>query len=120
MAAIDAYAGESPAKIVWNVVRGDDSSIEITLLDDNGAALTTTNWTYASKARSNSTLHNLTVTSLANVVTIKASASTTALWGAGAFTNPAAQLPFDLQVTKGDGTKWTPVIGRIVVAPDVT
>jgi hypothetical protein len=120
MAAIDAYAGESPAKIVWNVVRGDDSSIEITLLDDNGAALNTTGWTYSSKARGGNTLHNLTVTSVQNVVTVKASASTTALWGAGALTNPAAQLPFDLQVTKSDNTKWTPVIGRIVVTPDVT
>lgn len=120
MAAIDAYAGEAPAKIVWNVVRGDDSSIEITLLDDDGQPLSTAGWTYSSKARSNMTLHNLTVTSNSNVVTVKAPASTTALWGAGETTNPAAQLPFDLQVTKGDGTKWTPVIGRIVVFPDVT
>jgi len=120
MAAIDAYAGESPAKIVWNVVRGDDSSIEITLLDDNGTALNTTGWTYSSKARNGYTLHNLTVTAVQNVVTIKAPALTTALWGAGELTNPAAQLPFDLQVTKSDATKWTPVIGRIVVIPDVT
>ena len=120
MAAIDAYAGESPAKIVWNLVRGDDSSIEITLLDDNGAALNTSGWTYSSKSSLGGTLYNLTVTSAQNVVTVKAPSATTALWGAGAVTNPAAQLPFDLQVTKGDGTKWTPVIGRIVVIPDIT
>lgn len=120
MAAIDAYAGESPAKIVWNMVRGDDSSIEITLLDDDGKPLDTTGWAYVSKARSDSDLYSLAVTSLVNVVTIKASSSITGLWGAGATTNPAAQLPFDLQVTKSDGTKWTPVIGRIVVLPDVT
>lgn len=120
MAAIDAYAGEQPAKIVWNVVRGDDSSIEITLLDDNGTALNTSGWTYSSKASNSGILHTLTVTSAQNVVTVKAPSATTALWGAGAVTNPAAQLPFDLQVTKGDGTKWTPVIGRIVVIPDIT
>ena len=120
MAAIDAYAGESPAKIVWNVVRGDDSSIEITLLDDNGTALNTSGWTYASKAKSATALHSLTVTSSQNVVTIKAPSSLTATWGAGERKSPAAQLPFDLQVVKGDGTKWTPVIGRIVVTPDVT
>ncbi len=120
MTAIDAYAGESPAKIVWNVVRGDDSSIDITLMDDAGSALNTSGWTYASKAKYKNTVHSLTVTSASNVVTVKAPSSVTALWGAGATTNPAAQLPFDLQVTKGDGTKWTPVIGRIVVIPDIT
>lgn len=120
MAAIDAYAGESPAKIVWNVVRGDDSSIEITLLDDNGAALNTSGWTYTSRAKSGASVQNLTVTSAQNVVTVKAPSSVTSLWGAGETKSPAAQLPFDLQVTKGDGSKWTPVIGRIVVIPDVS
>ena len=70
MAAIDAYAGESPAKIVWNVVRGDDSSIEITLLDDNGAALNTSGWTYSSKSSLGGTLYTLTVASAHNVVTV--------------------------------------------------
>jgi hypothetical protein len=120
MSAIDAYAGESPAKIVWNIVRGDDSSIEITLLDDNGQPLSAYGWSYASKARGSSQLYSLTVTSVGNVVTVKAPSATTSLWGAGATTNPAAQLPFDLQVTKGDGSKWTPVIGKIVVIPDVS
>lgn len=120
MAAIDAYVGEAPAKIIWNLVRGDDSSIDITLLDDDGQALNTSGWTYASKARSGFTLHNLVVTSESNVVTIKAPSLTTALWGAGEVRNPAAQLPFDLQVTKTNGSKWTPVIGRIVVHPDIT
>ena len=120
MAAIDAYAGEQPAKIVWNVVRGDDSSIEITLLDDNGAALNTSGWTYSSQSSLGGTLYTLNVTSSQNVVTVKAPSAPTALWGAGPVTNPAAQVPLDLQVTNGDATQWTPVIGRIVVIPDIT
>jgi hypothetical protein len=31
-----------------------------------------------------------------------------------------AELSYDLQVTKSDGTIWTPVIGNIVVIGDVT
>ena len=74
----------------------------------------------ACQARGANQLHSLTVTSSGNVVTVKAPSAITTLWGAGTTANPATQLPFDLQVTKGDGSKWTPVIGRIVVIPDVS
>lgn len=120
MAAIDAYVGEAPAKIIWNLVRGDDSSIDITLLADDGLPMNTDGWTYFSKASYNGTLYSLNTTSVDHVVTIKATANTTALWGEGKTTNPAAQLPFDLEAIRDDGTKWTPVIGRIVVVPDIT
>jgi hypothetical protein len=60
----------------------------------------------------------LTPTAVNNVVTITAPSSITAEWG-GVGVNQT-QLLFDLQITKGNGTKWTPVIGRIVVTSDVS
>jgi len=120
VAAIDAYVGWQPRKVVWNVVRGDDSTIEVVLLDRDGAALNTSGWTYVSKARLGSVLYDLVVMPNSHIVTVKAPAATTALWGAGSNKVPAAKLSFDLQVTMGGGTVWTPLVGTVIVTPDVS
>lgn len=115
--------GADPANIKWKVVRGDTAKLRIEFYDNDEVTLEdTTGWTYASTAYDykGETLDTLQTTAGAGYVEITALPAVTATWGVG-YSNIVAELAFDLQVTlPGANNIWTPVIGTIVVVPDVT
>ena len=114
--------GADPANIKWKVVRGDTAKLRIEFYDNDEVTLQdTTGWTYASTAYDykGETLDTLQTTAGAGYVEITATPAVTATWGTG-YSNFVAELAFDLQVTLPGPTIWTPVIGTIVVIPDVT
>lgn len=114
--------GSDPAIVKWQVVRGDTAEIRIEFYEaDEDTALNTSGWQYVASAYDPrlDTIDELDVTVGAGFVVVTASANTTKLWGAG-YGSVIAELLFDLQVTKQDGTVWTPVLGNIIVLGDVT
>lgn len=113
----DTTFGADPLNARWTIVRGDTASFRVYFLeDDETTAYTTTGWTYLSYAYNfkGEILDQLTVTVGATYVDIIAPKATTQTWGT-AYTKVVAELAFDLQVTKTDGTVWTPIIGTITV-----
>jgi len=113
----DTTFGADPLNARWTIVRGDTASFRVYFLeDDETTAYTTTGWTYLSYAYNfkGEVLDQLTVTVGVGYVDIIASNNTTKTWGTG-YTKVVAELAFDLQVTKADGTVWTPIIGTITV-----
>jgi hypothetical protein len=114
--------GSDPAIIKWQVVRGDTAEIRIEFLEpDETTFVDTSSWTYIASAYDPrlDTIDELDVTPGEGFVTVTASANTTKLWGTG-YGSVIAELLFDLQVTRENGTIWTPVLGNIVVLGDVT
>ena len=114
--------GSDPAIVKWQVVRGDTAEIRIEFYEaDEATAINTSGWTYVASAYDPrlDTIDELDVTVGTGFVVVTAPANTTKLWGAG-YGSVIAELLFDLQVTKQDGTIWTPVLGNIVVLGDVT
>ena len=117
--------GATPANIQWTVVRGDSASFTVSLLEnDEVTEFDTEGWTYAATAYDPSSdfLDELTVEAEGSVITVSASADTTANWGTK-YSTVVAELSFDLQATIPDGSStitWTPVIGTICVLGDVT
>ena len=114
--------GSSPANVLWNVVRGDTATLLIQFFEnDEVTPIDTDNWSFAASAydpRTN-TRYTLDADEGISAVNVTADPATTEEWGAG-ITNTVAELTFDLQVTRLDGVIWTPVIGTIKVAGDVT
>lgn len=118
----DQIIGATPAKIKWQVVRGDSSSLSILFYEnDEETFIDTSGWSYISTAYDPITeeYYDLVVEPQNGGVFIYAEPNETELWGT-AVAHRVAELYFDLEVTKYDGVVWTPVTGIISVLGDVT
>jgi len=114
--------GADPARIKWNIVRGDTSPLRVEFLqDDEVTYFDTSDWTYESTSYDPQSdfLDSLEITPGVGYVDIMAPASITQFWGTG-FKSVVTELTFDLQVTIDGETIWTPLIGTISVIGDVT
>jgi len=114
--------GADPIQIKWNVIRGDKASLRIEFLNnDEVNYFDTSDWEFKSWSYDprGDILDELEVVSQNGYVDIIADSDITQYWGTG-YSSIVAELPFDLQVTLGDSTVWTPVIGVIRVLGDVT
>ena len=114
--------GADPARVQWNIVRGDTSPLRIEFYENDEVTLyDTTGWEYAATTYDfkGDILDELEVTSGDGYAEITATSDITALWGTG-YSSVVAELAFDLQVTIDTDTIWTPVIGTIRVLGDVT
>jgi hypothetical protein len=114
--------GASPAKIKWNVVRGDTSKLLVEFFEnDEETAIDISGWDFAASAYnpSTNTSDDLEVEVLNGKVEIVAESFITEQWGED-FGSRVAFLKFDLQVTTDEGIVWTPVVGTISVIGDVT
>lgn len=114
--------GADPARIKWNIVRGDTSPLRVEFLEDNETTyFDTSDWTYKATSYDPQSdfLDELEVTAGTGYVDIMAPASITELWGVG-YKSVVTELTFDLQVTINGDTVWTPVIGTINVLGDIT
>jgi len=113
--------GADPARIKWNVVRGDTASLRVEFLDnDEVTYFDTSDWQYVASSYDpkGDVIDELTVTPGNGYVDIVAGSDLTQYWGTG-YGSALAELNFDLQVTIND-TVWTPVIGNILVIGDVS
>jgi hypothetical protein len=113
--------GADPARIKWNVVRGDTASLRVEFLDnDEITYFDTSDWEYVASSYDpkGDIIDELTVTPGNGYVDIIAGPDLTQYWGTG-YGSALAELNFDLQVTIDD-TVWTPVIGNILVIGDVS
>jgi hypothetical protein len=113
--------GADPARIKWNVVRGDTASLRVEFLDnDEVTYFDTSDWEYVASSYDpkGDIIDELTVTPGNGYVDIVAGPDLTQYWGTG-YGSALAELNFDLQVTIDD-TVWTPVIGSILVIGDVS
>lgn len=113
--------GADPAKVKWNVVRGDTAVLRVEFFEnDEVTEYDTSGWTYASSTydAKGDVIDELIVTPGTGYVEITASPEITKNWGTG-WSGTVAELTFDLQVTF-DNIVWTPVIGTINVIADIT
>jgi hypothetical protein len=114
--------GAQPARIKWNVVRGDTSVLRIEFYEkDEKSFYDTEGWTFLSSVydRQGRTLSSLDVDVFDGYITITATPEISETWGSG-FRDRVAQLDFDVQVTIDEEVIWTPIIGIISVIGDVT
>jgi len=114
--------GADPARIKWNIVRGDTSPLRVEFLqDDEVTYFDTSDWTYEATSYDPQSdfLDSLEVIPGEGYVDILAPASITQFWGTG-FKSVVTELTFDLQVTIDGETIWTPLIGTISVIGDIT
>jgi len=119
--------GADPARIKWQIVRGDTSPLRVDFLeDDETTYFDTSDWTYIATTYDpqSDTLDQLTVTPGNGYVDIMAPASITSQWGTG-YKMIVTELTFDLQVTINGLTDssdiiWTPLIGTISVIGDIS
>lgn len=114
--------GADPARIKWNIVRGDTSPLRVEFLEDDEVTyFDTSTWTYEATSYDpqSDILDSLEVIPGNGYVDIMAPASLTANWGTG-FKSVVTELTFDLQVTIDSDIVWTPVIATINVIGDIT
>jgi hypothetical protein len=114
--------GANPTNIQWTVVRGDTSRLRVDFLTGNSSTYQdTTDWVYSASSYNPKTkvVDVLDVNAGDGYVEITAVPEITSTWGEG-YASVVAELSFDLQVTTGEGDVWTPIIGNIVVIPDIT
>jgi len=114
--------GADPARIKWQIVRGDTSPLRVEFLEDDEVTyFDTSDWSYKATSYDPQSdfLDSLEVTPGIGYVDILAPASITELWGTG-FKSVVTELTFDLQVTIDSDTTWTPLIGTISVLGDIT
>jgi hypothetical protein len=114
--------GAAPANVLWNVVRGDTATLLVNFFEnDEVTPIDTNNWSFAATAYDprNNTSYTLIADEGSSAVNITATPEVTELWGSG-ITSTVAELSFDLEVTRDDGVIWTPIVGQIKVAGDVT
>ena len=114
--------GAQPARVKWNVVRGDTSVLRVEFYErDERNPYDTTGWTFISTVydRRGKTISQLDVEAFDGFITITATPEVSRTWGVG-FNDRVAQLDFDVQVTIDDDIVWTPVIGIISVIGDIT
>jgi hypothetical protein len=117
----DIY-GANPINIQWQVIRGDTARLRVDfMIGTSSNHQDTSLWTYAASAYNpkTKTTDVLDVEALGGYVVISAAPSITSTWGTG-YTSVVAELSFDLQVTTEEGDVWTPIIGTIVVVPDIS
>ena len=113
--------GYRPINLKWNIVRGDTAKLKVEFLEnDEATPFDTEGWEYSSSAYDarGDFLDELEVIVEDGYVQIVASSDITENWGVGAGA-VIAELVFDLEVTINDEV-WTPVLGTIIVAGDVT
>lgn len=114
--------GAEPANVVWNVVRGDTATLLVQFFEsDEVTPINTDEWTYSASAfnQRTNTRYTLGTQNTSHSATIIATPDLTEEWGTGV-ASTVAELTYDLQVNMPDGVIWTPVIGTIRVAGDVT
>jgi hypothetical protein len=114
--------GAQPARVKWNVVRGDTSVLRVEFYElDESNPYDTTGWTFLSTVydRQGKTLDTLDVEAFNGYIEITATPAISEKWGSG-FRDRVAQLDFDVQVTIDNEIVWTPVIGIISVIGDIT
>jgi hypothetical protein len=113
--------GQKPINFKWNVVRGDTAKLRIEFLEnDESTYLDISDWTFVSSSydTKGEALDELDVIVGTGYVDIIADSDITENWGVG-FSSVVAELAFDLEVII-DNEIWTPIIGTIVVAADVS
>jgi hypothetical protein len=113
--------GNTPAIVKWNVVRGDTARLRVDFLEnDETTIIDIDEWNFASTTYDNrgDILDSLTVEIEDGYVNIIATPEITSFWGSG-YNGTVAEIAFDLEVQIGD-IIWTPVLGTIKVAADVT
>ena len=113
--------GNTPAIVKWNVVRGDTARLRVDFLEnDETTVIDIDEWNFASTTYDNrgDILDSLTVEAENGYVNIIAPPEITSFWGSG-YNGTVAEIAFDLEVQIGD-IIWTPVLGTIKVAADVT
>ena len=113
--------GNTPAIVKWNVVRGDTARLRVDFLENNEVTFfDISEWNFASTTYDNrgDILDSLTVEVEDGYVNIIAAPEITSFWGTG-YIGTVAEIAFDLEVQIGD-VIWTPVLGTIKVAADVT
>jgi hypothetical protein len=113
--------GNTPAIVKWNVVRGDTARLRVDFLqNDETTVIDIDEWNFASTTYDNrgDILDSLTVEVENGYVNIIATPEITSFWGSG-YNGTVAEIAFDLEVQIGD-IIWTPVLGTIKVAADVT
>jgi hypothetical protein len=113
--------GNTPAIVKWNVVRGDTARLRVDFLqNDEVTVFDIDEWNFASTTYDNrgDILDSLTVEVENGYVNIIAPPEITSFWGSG-YNGTVAEIAFDLEVQIGD-IIWTPVLGTIKVAADVT
>jgi hypothetical protein len=114
--------GADPARIKWQIVRGDTSPLRVEFLEDDEATyFDTFDWTFEATSYDPQSdfLDSLEVIPGEGYVDIMAPASITQFWGTG-YKSIVTELTFDLQVVIDENTVWTPLIGTISVIGDVT
>lgn len=114
--------GADPARIKWQVVRGDTSPLRIEFLeDDETTYFNTSDWTFEATSYDpqSDSLDMLDTNPGNGYVDILVPSSITELWGRG-YKSVVTELTFDLQVIIDNETTWTPVIGTITVIGDIT
>jgi hypothetical protein len=119
--AITESFGLTPITVYWNVVRGDSAELKIEFLEnDEATSFDTEGWEYASSTYDSKgdVIDELIVQEDSSGITIIAPPDITQYWGLG-YGTLVAELTFDLQVIHADRV-WTPIIGIIKVAGDVT
>lgn len=113
--------GNTPAIVKWNVVRGDTARLRVDFLEnDETTVIDIDEWNFASTTYDNrgDILDSLTIEVENGYVNIIATPEITSFWGSG-YNGTVAEIAFDLEVQIGD-IIWTPVLGTIKVAADVT
>lgn len=113
--------GQRPITLKWNIVRGDTAKLKVEFLENNEVTpFDTEDWEYASSAYDSrgDVLDELEVVVGDGYIEIVAASDITENWGVGSG-SIVAELAFDLEVTIGDEV-WTPILGTIAVAGDVT
>ena len=113
--------GNTPAIVKWNVVRGDTARLRVDFLEnDETTTFDIEDWNFASTTYDNrgDILDSLTVDVEDGYINIIATPEITSFWGSG-YNGTVAEIAFDLEVQIGD-IIWTPVLGTIKVAADVT
>ena len=113
--------GVKPISFKWNIVRGDTAKLRVDFLDnDETTYFDISSWDIVSSAydTKGDVLDELDVVKHDGYVEIVAPSDITENWGVG-WGTVVAELAFDLEVTTPDEV-WTPIIGTIVVAADVS
>lgn len=117
--------GANPANIQWRVVRGDSSALRIEFCEnDEETFINTSTWSYLASAYNPVTKVSEPISTVPGegYVDLVASSTITIDWGVG-YNSTVAEFPFDLQITiseNGNNVVWTPVIGTIAIAGDIT
>lgn len=118
----DEILGYKPIPARWNVVRGDTAILTIEFLEnDEVTQFDTTGWEFEATAFNprSQQFDELDVDFTDGILTVTAAPDLTEGWGTGMGT-VVSELRFDVQVSMPDDTVWTPILGTIVVASDVT